>query len=132
MTIDEFMRDIAPKMKPGWVAMDKDRTWSYFPYEPRIIDVSWWGNDYETSLSMFDIDPVDDWTKSLREVGCETDREIELEKDIDRLSDRNAKLEIAVKALEFYAIPLSQLSPVYNIAQHHRRAEKTLEEINDD
>lgn len=33
-----------------------------------------------------------------------TEREIELEKDIDRLSDRNAKLEkmlyIAVKALE--------------------------------
>lgn len=36
--------------------------------------------------------------------GYKTDREIELEKDIDRLSDRNAKLEkmlyIAVKALE--------------------------------
>lgn len=71
MTIDEFMTDISPKMRPGWVAMDKDRTWSYFPYEPRIIDVSWWGNDYETSLSMFDIDPVDDWTQSLRKVGCD-------------------------------------------------------------
>ena len=36
-----------------------------------------------------------------------TEREIELEKDIERLSDRNAKLEkrlyIAVKALEHYA-----------------------------
>ena len=39
--------------------------------------------------------------------GYKTEREIELEKDIDRLSDRNAKLEkmiyIAVKALKFYA-----------------------------
>lgn len=41
--------------------------------------------------------------------GYKTDREVELEKDIDRLSDRNAKLEkklhIAVKALEEYADP---------------------------
>ncbi len=26
MTIEEFMRDIAPKMNEGWVAMDKDGT----------------------------------------------------------------------------------------------------------
>lgn len=61
MTIDEFMRDIAPKMRPGWVAMNKDGRWFYFTYEPRIIGILWWGNDYETSLSMFDIAPVDDW-----------------------------------------------------------------------
>lgn len=39
--------------------------------------------------------------------GFTSDREIELEKDIERLSDRNAKLEkrlyIAVQALEQYA-----------------------------
>lgn len=23
MTIEEFMRDIAPKMRPGWIAMDE-------------------------------------------------------------------------------------------------------------
>lgn len=68
MTIDEFMRDIAPKMRLGWVAMDKDETWSYFPYEPKIIGISWWGDNYETSLSMFNIAPVDDWTQSLRKV----------------------------------------------------------------
>lgn len=27
MTIEEFMRDIAPKMNKGWVAMDKDESW---------------------------------------------------------------------------------------------------------
>ena len=69
MTIDEFMRDIAPKMRPGWVAMNKDGRWFYFTYEPRIIGILWWGNDYETSLSMFDIAPVDDWKKSKRKVG---------------------------------------------------------------
>lgn len=39
--------------------------------------------------------------------GYKTAREIELEKEIDRLSDKNAKLEkklsIAVKALRYYA-----------------------------
>ena len=48
-----------------------------------------------------------------------TEREIELEK----------KLEIAITALEFYALPLSQFSPVYNIAQHHKRAEEALAKI---
>ena len=69
MMIEEFMQDIAPQMRPGWVAMDMDGTWSYFPYKPRIIGISWWGDDYETSLSMFDIAPVDDWKKSKRKVG---------------------------------------------------------------
>lgn len=39
------------------------------------------------------------------------------------------KLEIAVNALEIYAIPFNQLSPVYNIAQHHKRAEEALAKI---
>lgn len=39
------------------------------------------------------------------------------------------KLEIAVKALEFYKIPFNQFSSVYNIAQHHRRAEEALAKI---
>lgn len=69
MTIEEFMAGVAPKMRQGWVAMNKDGTWSYFPYKPRIIGISWWGDDYETSLSMFDIAPVDDWKKSKRKVG---------------------------------------------------------------
>lgn len=51
--------------------------------------------------------------------GYKTAREIELEK----------KLEIAVQALEFYAIPFNQMSPVYNVAQHHKEAEKALAKI---
>lgn len=69
MTIDEFMRDIAPKMCLGWVAMNESKSWFYHPYEPRIIEKFWWGSDHEMSLSMFDIDSVDDWKESLREVG---------------------------------------------------------------
>lgn len=39
------------------------------------------------------------------------------------------KLEIAVNALEYYEIPFNQFSPVYNIAQHHKRAEEALVKI---
>lgn len=50
-------------------------------------------------------------------------------KVIEENKQLKAKLEIAVKALEFYTIPLSQLSPVYNIAQHHKRAQEALAKI---
>lgn len=50
-------------------------------------------------------------------------------KVIEENKQLKVKLEIAVQALEFYAIPLSQLSPVYNIAQHHKRAQEALAKI---
>lgn len=34
MTIEEFMRDIAPKMRPGWVAMDDDGQWYWYDKKP--------------------------------------------------------------------------------------------------
>lgn len=72
MTIDEFMRDIAPKMWAGWVAMDRDKTWYWFlskPSEDREI----WGsmNNCYSRLCCFNISPVDDWKKSLRKIGVE-------------------------------------------------------------
>lgn len=77
MTTDEFMRDIAPKMRPGWVAMDKNSDWHYFvrkPYIPASGRVSRWvmrrSSPYNIkSLYMFCISRVDDWTQSLRKVG---------------------------------------------------------------
>lgn len=77
MTIDEFMKDIAPKMRPGWVAMDKNGDWHCFvrkPYIPASRKVPRWlmrrSSPYNVkSLSMFRISPVDDWTQSLRKVG---------------------------------------------------------------
>lgn len=34
MTIEEFMRDIAPKMRPGWVAMDANGLWFWYSKNP--------------------------------------------------------------------------------------------------
>lgn len=70
MTIEEFMRDIAPKMRPGWVAMDKNRDWFWYEKKPPRLS---WGfyirSGIQIQIEFFDIDPVDDWRKSLRKVG---------------------------------------------------------------
>lgn len=73
MTIDEFMRDIAPKMREGWVAMDRDEIWYYLVDKPKLNkDLEMWLATKRTGgmlLESFDIVPVDDWTQSLRKVG---------------------------------------------------------------
>lgn len=85
MTIDEFMRDIAPKMRPGWVAMHPDGNWCWFSKKPKAYntsekekeDAEECGNGWDIPgdldnylyLACFDIYLVDDWTKSLRKVG---------------------------------------------------------------
>lgn len=72
MTIDEFIRDIAPKMRPGWVAMDRDKTWYWFRNKPKLNrDLEMWLASKRTGgvlLECFNIAPVDDWTQSLREI----------------------------------------------------------------
>lgn len=71
MTIDEFKKKIAPYLKKGWVAMSSLRFWYYFPQKPKLMkeDGFWWGDDKQTSLDIFDIEPVDNWQESLIEVG---------------------------------------------------------------
>lgn len=72
MTIEEFMRDIAPKMRPGWVAMDEYKEdWYFFTHEP-IMGENVWEIRYGDISYLgyaFDIAPVDNWTQSLRKVG---------------------------------------------------------------
>lgn len=35
MTIDDFMKEIAPRMQKGWIAMDKEEgCWYFFAQEP--------------------------------------------------------------------------------------------------
>lgn len=69
------IQDIIPFMKDGWVAMDKNGSWWWYPVEPYMNRSEWWFTDYGEYLegkmvsSMFDIAPADDWTKSLIKVG---------------------------------------------------------------
>lgn len=74
MTIDEFMRYIAPRMRPGWVAMDQDGRWFWHENKPskESLKYAWFnyaGKHMMSNLVSFDIAPVDDWTQSLRKVG---------------------------------------------------------------
>lgn len=69
------IQDIIPFLKKGWVAMDADGEWWWFPIEPYMISDKWelWGEDnYREVIHisvMFNIAPADDWTKSLIKVG---------------------------------------------------------------
>ena len=49
-----------------------------------------------------------------------------LEDEKEKLQE---KLEIAVKALEFYEKPFVCFHPEYNIAQHHKKAAEALAKI---
>ena len=72
MTLDEFKKNIAPYMKEGYVAMDENGLYCYYNYKPVLDCLTFtWVNikgDY-IELTCFDIEPVEDWTKSLIEVG---------------------------------------------------------------
>ena len=75
MTIDEFKKNIAPYMRKGWVAMDKMGWWNWFEKKPKkssLFDNFWeeqQNGDIVELYLIFNIEPVEDWTKSLIEVG---------------------------------------------------------------
>ena len=72
MTIDEFKKNIAPHINKGYVAMDKNERWYYYHGKPycSFTDNTWNANAYCECLFLpFNIEPVEDWTKSLIEVG---------------------------------------------------------------
>lgn len=72
MTIDEFKKNIAPHMNKGYVAMDNSCEYFYYNTKPMIdLEKEEW--DYDDTCSnlfyIFNIEPVEDWAKSLIEVG---------------------------------------------------------------
>ena len=70
MTIDEFKEKIAPHMNKGWVAMNENGLYCYYNFKPVLDYLTWvdFKGDF-IKLTCFDIKPVEDWTKSLIEVG---------------------------------------------------------------
>lgn len=72
MTIDDFKKNVAPHMRKGFVAMDKNCRWYFYHGKPdcSFTDNTWNVNTYCECLFLpFNIEPVEDWTKSLIEVG---------------------------------------------------------------
>lgn len=76
MTKQIDIKELIPFMKDGWVAMDEDGEWHWWQNEPerKLKDKRfysyWW--EFDGSIvclsSVFDIEPVSDWTKSLIKV----------------------------------------------------------------
>lgn len=71
MTIDEFKEKIAPHMRRGYIAMDKDGEYLWHEKRPTKQAGFYWRNKgliFEIGI-FFNIKPVKDWTKSLIKVG---------------------------------------------------------------
>lgn len=72
MTLEEFKRDIAPKMEHGYVAMDECNRYCWYSLKPAAMEedglwyLQYFGRWHELP---FDIDPVSDWKESCFEVG---------------------------------------------------------------
>ena len=73
MTKQIDIKELIPKMKPGYVACDEDGSWYWYSDTPERIDkmrawISCLGI-CECLSNIFDIAPAKDWTKSLIKVG---------------------------------------------------------------
>ena len=66
------IKELIPFMKDGWVAMDESGDWNWYKDKPECDndeDYIWKGGfDLVYLNPLFDIAPVDDWTKSLIQV----------------------------------------------------------------
>lgn len=66
------IEELTPQMRPGFVAMDRNKTWHYFEHSPPCIS-SWTGVWKSTDSAsqpinlsiLFNIEPADDWKQSL-------------------------------------------------------------------
>lgn len=75
MTKQIDIKELIPKMKPGYVACDKDGVWNYYTTKPFMNkDMEMWEVDpnyitdeteVEVLSTIFDIKPSEDWAKSL-------------------------------------------------------------------
>lgn len=67
MTIDEFLITTGPYLRKGYVAMDAFGLWRWYSRKPFLTpdNQSWCGSS-SYLLSMFKIEPVDNWRESRR------------------------------------------------------------------
>lgn len=58
---------LLPLMKKGYVAMDEDKRWYWYPKKPRKALDEWIGISF--TLSAFNLKPAENWENSLMECG---------------------------------------------------------------
>lgn len=74
MSIKAEIEDISPFIKQGYVAMDANGRWRWYKHKPHTNESKgmWLRDEIEhpwCDLWCLDIEPVDDWTKSLIKIG---------------------------------------------------------------
>lgn len=62
---------IAPKIEKGWLAMDRDDVWWFFPTKPKINEKFgfWTSNRVGIAQKFFNISTNIDWKKTLIKTG---------------------------------------------------------------
>lgn len=70
------IEQLLPLLKKGWVAMDYDQKWWWYELQPKLNLLYSWDNNEDgdceqIGYSCFDIEPAEDWTKSLMRCGNE-------------------------------------------------------------
>lgn len=70
ITIDEFIEQNKNCLHKGWVYMDSTYKWYFVFSKPTLSKGLWKHKPYEFvyPLSLFDIEVIDDYTKSLRKI----------------------------------------------------------------
>lgn len=65
-----YIEDLIPLLKRGWVAMNKDGCWWWYEDKPYIDDKDdfWTNTNHICGLFCLNIESVNDWTQSLREI----------------------------------------------------------------
>lgn len=73
MTNKINIKELLPLLKDGWVAVDKDGTWGWYVTKPTKEDIYWYWGDagYKCVVlsDIFNLEPADDWEKSLMRCG---------------------------------------------------------------
>ena len=67
------IEQLLPFLNDGWVVMDYDGEWWWFESEPKLGKDCWMSKSgtINNLSTIFDIEPVKDWTKSLMRCGDE-------------------------------------------------------------
>ena len=71
ITIDEFIEQNKNCLRKGWIFMDLTYKWYFVFNKPTLIKGIWKTKPYEFvyPLSLFNIEDIDDYKKSLKKVG---------------------------------------------------------------
>lgn len=68
------IEQLLPLLKNGWVAMDKNKDWWWYETKPSQKNCDWLNYEYADCCelsSCLNIEPVENWTKSLMRCGDE-------------------------------------------------------------